>query len=248
MQGIRVIGKLDYAVDVALLFLNDARIHEDPASLYTVGDGGTSGVEPAASRPDHYERLRRQLTRLEPSSTSDDRDPTTHAATTSTATARRLADQLSDGASQFERTLHPYVSTREAYVRRLGSRPLFSTVKANRDDIRQATWTILITDDTERAEVHDTVKFAKQTGGHVGVFLTPSVLFETDLADEPERSYRRYREFEEFRRTLSRMANVTAFEVGPGRRIESLLSAGREVRSRNAGAGGRADPEQIEVQ
>lgn len=219
--------KIDYARDVALLFLNDARTHNDPIGLSAFGDSGVTVAEEIRADLEHYNRLREQIEQLTPTVSTDQTANATRNYQMHTAKARHLADQLSDDESPFASTLRPYVTQRDAYIRRLDSRPLFSTVKAHESTVQQATWTVLITDDTNRAEVHDAVKFARQGDGHVAVFLTPSALFDSETSDDREAAFRRYREFEDFRRILTEMESVTAFEVGPGKRLESLLSARR---------------------
>lgn len=218
---------LDYARDVALLFLNDARMHEDPVSLYAVGDEGLTVEQEFSVGVEQYDRLRRQLGDLTPTAKPDSTDRPRSEFVTHPARARRLADRFATEATAFERTLRPYVSNHEAYVRRLEARPLFSAVRAHASDLHRSTRTVLVTDDSDRAEVHDAVKLARQGDGHVAVFLTPSVLFEADAFDDREAAYRRYRDFEHFRRKLTELDDVSAFEVAPGARLEAVLGVGR---------------------
>ena len=223
---------LDYARDVALLFLNDARIHEDPVSLYAMDEEGLTVEAEFGAGIEHYRRLRRQLGELTPS--PEARTDVRQAFTTHPARANRLAQRL-NGESAFEQTIEPYVSERIAYVRRLADRPLLSVIRTHAADLRQSTWTILVTDDSGRAEVHDAVKLASRGEGHVAVFLTPRVLFEEGSLSDREAAYQRYRDFEDFRRQLTELADVTAFEVGPGARLEALLRVGRGRRRGDTG-------------
>jgi hypothetical protein len=62
------------------------------------------------------------------------------------------------------------------------------------------------------------------------VFLTPTVLFAPGELADLEHAYARYREFEIFRRDLARLERVSAFEVGPGDRLDTILSTGRQRR------------------
>jgi len=228
---------LDHAVDVALLFLTDARRNGDTVGLYAVGDDGLTVETGLSSGEEQYNRLRRSLEELHPTSKSGSGTP---AFTAHQGHARRLADRLR-GSVSFDWTLRPYVSEHDAYVRRIESRPLFSAVRAHATPLRESTWTVIITDDSDRAELHDTVKLAQQHDGHVAVFLTPRVLFEEHAADERESAYRRYREFEEFRRDLMELDGVTAFEVGPENKLEDVLSVGRAA---NEGDGQTTAPTQ----
>ncbi|SFG72618.1 Uncharacterized conserved protein, DUF58 family, contains vWF domain [Halopelagius inordinatus] len=230
--------KLDYARDLALLLLRDARAHEDPVSLYTVGDEGVTAQQEFGTGTEHYNELRRRLLDLTPTSNPEaadgDQETLTH-----TARARRLADRFAEGTTPFDRTLRPYVAERDAYVRRLGTQPLFSTVQAHAATLRSSTWTILVTDDSDRAGLRDTVKLARRGDGHVAVFVTPTVLFDGARSADPKSAYRRYREFEQFRQKIANMDGVTAFEVGPGDRIEAILSVGRNASGRPTDGTGR---------
>jgi hypothetical protein len=66
------------------------------------------------------------------------------------------------------------------------------------------------------------------------VFLTPSALFDADADDaaDARATYGRLREFDMFRRELSGMAGVSAFEVGPGSRLERVLREAEARRQR----------------
>ena len=230
--------KLDYARDAALLFLKDARAHEDPVSLFAVGDEGLTVERELGAGLEQYNRLRQHLFDLRPTADQDGDGTFDRSFETDTARARRLAEALDDGTTAFDRTLRPYVAERDAYVSRLDSRPLFSSVRAHRSEFRRATWTILVTDDSNRAELIDAVKLARRGEGHVAAFLTPTVLFEEVQDSDRETAYQRYRDFENFRRKLTNLDGVTAFEVGPGDRLEAILSVDR-AGQRGAAAGMR---------
>jgi len=59
------------------------------------------------------------------------------------------------------------------------------------------------------------------------VLLAPSVLYEPGGLADIEQAYDRYVEFEQFRRELARIDNVTALEVGPTDRLSAVIEAGR---------------------
>ncbi|MDS0300298.1 DUF58 domain-containing protein [Halogeometricum sp. S1BR25-6] len=226
--------KLDYARDAALLFLENARTYEDPVSLYAVGDDGVTVEREFGVGAGQYAALKQRLLDLTPTVDPGATDSSGRTFETDTARARRLADRLADEATPFERTLRPFVAERRAYVRRLDARPLFSAVRANRAVLRRSTLTVLVTDDSARAELRDAVKLARRGEGHVVVLLTPTALFEETERFDPASRYRRYRDFEEFRRQLANMDGVSAFEVGPGDKLEAILSAGRDARERTS--------------
>ena len=84
---------------------------------------------------------------------------------------------------------------------------------------------MIFTDDTNRREIREAVETARTDARGVTVFLAPTVLYEPgSLADLPA-AYERYTEFETFRRELDRLADVDAFEVGPGQRSGRLRKA-----------------------
>jgi sugar phosphate isomerase/epimerase len=92
--------------------------------------------------------------------------------------------------------------------------------------------TVILTDDTNRAALRESVRLAQRRDGHVVVFLTPSALFDADATDaaDARATYDRLREFDRFRRELSGLAGVSAFEVGPGSRLERVLREAEERR------------------
>jgi hypothetical protein len=91
---------------------------------------------------------------------------------------------------------------------------------------------IILTDDTAQKRVWDLVQFCQGTADRVTLFLTPHVLFEPGGLDDLEDAYERYLRFEEFRQELDGLPNVTAFEVGPGDRLDAILSSRRASRQR----------------
>jgi hypothetical protein len=96
------------------------------------------------------------------------------------------------------------------------------------------TRTIIITDDENRTALRETVKVARRGDGQVLVFLTPSALFTDDSIRDVDAAYRRYTQFEQFRRDLTSLPRVKAFEVGPADQLARILTAGRVQRDRRA--------------
>jgi hypothetical protein len=88
---------------------------------------------------------------------------------------------------------------------------------------------VILTDDTDPKRLWDLVQYCRGTVDQVMLFLTPHVLFEPGGLDDLETAYERYLEFEEFRRELDGLPNVTAFEVGPGDRLDAIINARRET-------------------
>ncbi|WP_160133660.1 DUF58 domain-containing protein [Halococcus salsus] len=221
--------KLDYATQVALLFVDSVRSFGDPLGYYAVGDEGlTDRRNPAVGQYSLIEGRLRDLTATDPATTTAG-DSGSH----SPATSRRAAVRLS-GDDAFGRTLRPYFETDDTYAERIRGDPLFETARAHLARLSGTVWTVIFTDDANRAELRETVRLARRGDGRVLVFLTPSALFEPGGLTDLEASYERYREFESFRLELARLRRVSAFEVGPRDRIDAILSsARRRASSRN---------------
>lgn len=215
--------KFDYARQVALTFVDSVREFNDPLGYYTVGDDGTTERQQPTNN--QYALIKRRLRNLNPTEANNDDHAERHEIA-SPGAARHAAGQL-DGTTAFETTLRPYFATATTYVERIEDDPLFETARAMHARLSGTVWTVLFTDDTHRAEVRETVKLARRSGSRVLVFLTPSVLFEPGGLADLEAAYERYRSFESFRRELARLEGVSAFEVGPGDRLDAVLSSGR---------------------
>lgn len=225
--------KLDFLRQVGLAFVDSARELSDPLGCFTVGDEGlTNGADPGANA-DHQQTVRQTIEDLEP---MGGREPSSPTVAASAARAQRVRSRLEDG-SPFARRLRPFLASPDAYVERVSGQPLFRAVESVTARLGGTTWTVLLTDDTGRTELRETVKVASRTQGGVLVFLTPSVLFDADAVDAVDAAYEEYVDFEAFRRELASYPEVWAFEVGPGDRLSSVLAAG-ETRERTAQAGG----------
>lgn len=213
--------KCDYAREVALSLLDTARDGNDSIGLYSVAqDGLTATLQPAATTS-HFERVRTQLLDLEPidgleSSSGPSRSP---------RAAGQAATRLNAEASLFANTLQPYFETTETYVERVSEDPIFSTIETYLTRLQGTVWTVIFTDDTHRAELLEAAKHASHRDNYVLVFLTPTVLYEPGVLSDLDSAYDRYREFETFRQRLNRLQGVSAFEVGPGDRIDAVLNA-----------------------
>lgn len=228
--------KLDYAREVALAFLNSARELDDPLGCYTVGDEGLTGrIRPEASA-NQYATIRRHLLALAPTAAAD--TPAAGQPPVRTpAAARTAASRLAGDTSPFATTLQPYFAEAATYVQRIETKPLFGTARTALTRLRGSLWTVVLTDDTNRAELRETVKLARRGDDNVLVFLTPRVLFEPGGLADLDAAYDRYLDFEQYRLSLVRLDRVAAFEVGPGDRLGALLDAARTDRHRR-----RAEP------
>lgn len=221
--------KLDYARQVGLALADSAHEFNDPLGLYVVTDEGlTTRMRPTAQRR-QYVRVRERIRSLEPDAAPTDQStPGRTPAATRRATAN-LTDQ-----SAFARRLRPYLEDPATHLQRIDRDPLFRTVQAHIRPLQGAIWTAIIADDTHRAELQEAITLARRGTGHVLVFLAPSVLFDAGGLSDIGAAYEEYLEFEQFRRQLARMSRVSVFEMGPGDRIETVLTSGARMhRERN---------------
>lgn len=211
---------LAYAREVALAVAESAVTASDPLGLYAVGDEGLTARQPPSTSPSDYTRIRAQLSELDVTA------PTTPSApATEPGRAHRAAQTLRADDSAFATTLRPFLDAGEAYVRRLAGDPLFGAVQDLVTDADSNQWTVIVTSDRDPERVREAVKLAASRSAAVLVFVTPEVLFDADR--DLEGAYARYADFEELRRDLDRIPRVTAFEVGPGDRIQRLLATRR---------------------
>ncbi|NGM70750.1 DUF58 domain-containing protein [Natronolimnobius sp. AArcel1] len=238
--------KLEYLREVALAIAASARRLGDPIGLLSVGDDGiTTRIDPATT-PATYNRIKRELLELEPTTPEGDTVETKSAVRAdakaraephqpgvqkTAADARQTLEKLTDGTvdepTDFVSTLRPFYAARDGYQRRIESEPLYGAVKTAIQRTDTQRWTIICTDDSNPAELREAVTYARKSGNSVMVLLAPTVLYESGGLTDIERAYDRYVEFEELRRDLARMNRVTALEVGPKDRLASVLAARR---------------------
>lgn len=210
---------LDYLRAAALGYLGVVQELRDPIGCYLVGDGDATRVLDPTSSDRGYELVQRRLHGL--------RAEAGHKPTVRPTSLRRRGATALDPATGFGRTLRPYVDTQS--VADLED-PFLTAVRMatrNHGEIQL----VLFTDDADRTAIRDAVATAHQENHTVLVFLTPTVLFEPGGLADLESAYERYREFERFRRNLSRNSRVHAFEVAPRARIETILRQARTRRT-----------------
>ena len=223
--------KLDYARHVALSVIQYAQQTGDPVGLYATNDQGLTVATPPDNKTVRYTLLKTRLhdltvadeERREPG--VDERSPTD---------PQRIASLLAGDDSELAVRLRPFLTAPGTAQARIERDPLLSTVRTHLRRLQGSIWTVMITDDTNRREVRDAVTVASRGTNTVFVILTPTVLFEQDEITDLEEIYDRYASFESFRRALDGIHGVTAVELAPRNRIESVLTVGqrrRRVRS-----------------
>jgi len=228
-------SQLDYIRAMALSIVGAAESTGDPLGLLTVGDEGLTNTIRATRQQIGYTRIGDRLLELEPTTTGP---PSSAVDLQHPAAARQLTRQLSDDESQFATVLRQFTETAPAYVEQIETDPLYGAVEYLRSTSTATQLTVILTTDTDRPQLRETVRAAASNDNAVLVFLSPQVLFEATELVDLEAAYRRYREFEEFRAELDRIGGVTAYEVGPGDRLARLLSSRGSQRGRQATTGG----------
>lgn len=220
--------KLDYACHVALSLADQVQESTDPLGLYAVNDDGVTLQLPPRSSNQHYAAIRSELHDL--SATPSDRPVPMERDRWSTARIRELAS-LNDDGSPFASQLRSYAgSMMTTETQAVENEPLAAAVRTHIRRLGSGTWTILLTDDTHRAEIREAVLLARHRGDRVLVMLTPTALFESGGLADLSAAYEAYSEFEAFRRSLDRLDRVSAVEIGPGDRLSAIRATGRQSR------------------
>ncbi len=219
--------KLDFARNVALQIADSAFRAGDPLGLYTVGDGEiTRAIQPAETAHQHT-RVKTMLHDLEPTAGS-------RASVEAEATERAAPSvaTLAGDDSVFATEIRSFRDSSRAAIRSTGrtDTPLRIAIEGYVSRLPGGTWTVIITDDTNRSEIRDAVMAARRGGRNVLVALTPTVLFEEEGIYDVDTMYERYNEFERFRRSLAEFERVDALEVAPRQRLASVVSIGRSRR------------------
>lgn len=237
-QGPVAETKLDHARDLGLWFADYAERFSDPLGFWLVTDDGLGDQHAPASTADAYRRIRTRLQSLTAVNTTGRR----HRRLDRSLDGRRkhggreahsAAAATADRDSAFDRTIAAYVSEARPFVARVEDQPLYRVVTTGLSRVSGRPLVVLVTDDERRVEVRETVKTARRRGRAVVVFLLPSVLFEDRDSMTLDDAYEKYLSFEEFRRELGGLDDVTAYEVGPTDRLNAILAAGQSPRSRS---------------
>lgn len=224
-----------YLREVALAVVSTVERFDDPIGLYTVGDDGLTTERSPATGTEQYRAIRTALRDVEPTGQESARDSPALAAhpqpagpQTGVTAAASKAAALSTDDSTFARTLEPFFADTQQYLRRVEEQPLFEVARTYAGTRDGGAQTLLFTSDSDPAQVREAAKIARGESGHVVVFLAPQVLFEEGGLTDLAAAYDRYTEFETFRRELSGMGRVAAYEVAPNDRLDALLAAGRD--------------------
>ena len=245
-------AKFDYLRKFALGLVAYARERSEPLGLYAVGDEGVLVSHAPAADEETYATIERRLREFAPSDASatrdadatgdaspDGEDSATRAdrtpARVSPAAARERSGLLRDDDSAYADRLGPFFGATDSYVQHIAGDPLYGAVRAGIARLSGDVTTVVLTDDSNRDRTRAAIRTAARGEGTVLAFLTPTALFERAGRD-PEETYRRYVDFERYRRELDNERGVAAFEVAPGDELSRLLASHKSNR-RSAEAG-----------
>ncbi|ELZ89401.1 DUF58 domain-containing protein [Haloferax sulfurifontis] len=212
---------LSYAREVALGLVDAAESHSDPISAQFVGDDATTWEFGPSSSSNAYQTVRRRLLAIAP--TTSPRRPVGASRPVAPEDARKRSRRLDGDDSAFAATLRPYLKDGESYVSRVSDRPLFDAVKSACSRSDRQDHLVLITDDSAKVETYEAVVVASKRSSQTSVFLTPTTFFDDAAEGETVDANGAngagdaagFVAFEEFRKRLERLPNVTAYEVAP---------------------------------
>lgn len=231
--------KIDFIRQVALALVRAIHEKQDALGLTVIDDTGVRLSTETTSSAEQYHRIREELLTL-----GGDGGGSTELSSISVGTgptrARLAYNRLmsrSEAPTQYVTTLRPFLHRRGSYLEQLSVDPLFSAVRRQALEQPDGAWTVLFTDDEDRASVEEATKIAARRNGRVTVFLTPSVLFEQSSLLNIEAAYERLVTFEEFRNRLERIPRVAAFNIGPDERLRVVRTRGRDSDPKREEAG-----------
>lgn len=214
--------KLDYLKAIATAFRQRSESVRDPLGYLTIDDTGVTGAMSPAARPKAYESFRHCITDL---TVDAEQTSTTVTSPDQTGSVSHAVSPTPDTQSPIERTVLAY-RTASGATRRIPDQPMYNGLQAAQREIRTADLVVICTDDSNPSELRDTVGLARRNTAEVIVFITPSAAFEPNVIADLDTAYERYRTFDQFRRKLTEMESVTAYEVGSPDQIQSILASG----------------------
>lgn len=211
---------IDYTVHAALAFVDSAADLGDPLACFTVGDEGITGEIWPGMGSRHYRAIAQQVRSSTPTTGRDPRaDVDTPSRDATDAVAR--AAMLAGDDDQFARALSPFLTDVDPYLHRVSDQPLYAAVQTYLGAVRGSVFSVIFTDDSRRAELRETVKFATRGTNSVLAVVTPGMLFDESVI--PAERQRRYVEFETYQRSLARVDRADTLQLGPGDRVEAAL-------------------------
>jgi len=210
----------DYAREVALGLLQEARASNDPLTLVEISDDEAVIHERRATTPAGYQRLADRLRSL------GSKEKATTTRPVSRILPRPPSRRNVAGENSFDRILRSYRDWEQPLETGAGNSLAGAIAKGGSMTAGQP-WSLIITSDREPQEIRAAVAQSLEVSDFTMVFLLPSILFESDTVTDPEQTYQRYVRFEELRRELNADARIAVFEIGPGDRLDAVLNGAR---------------------
>ena len=210
--------KIDIAREVALTYVEAAKRISDPLGYREIGSEGETAVIPTGTDTNRYKTIDDRIRAAEP--TTEPSEPPLAPIGPGRATTR--ASQLT-GDDPFSHRLRPFFESGDAYVTRVRSDPLFKTVQEVLQRSDGQTLAILFTDDSHPTELRQAAKLLSASGNQALLFVLPGAVFGPDSLEALDTAYHDYVTFETFRRRLSRLNGISAFEVAPRDRLTEIL-------------------------
>jgi hypothetical protein len=213
---------VEYRRNIAISLIREAESHSDPVGLYDVNTSQIEASQQLSADPNQYIQIRRQLYNTVSENGAEHRTKSAQTGQSTVDTSRAIT-QLHTDQSAFGTKLSPFLSGSATTTHQVEDEPLRQTaqtyLKRHGENVRVA----ILSDDHRRSELYETAKLAGQLSQEVIIFVTPSVLFESEDIAAIDNVYARYSAFERYRSKLDKLENVTAFEVTPGSKLQSVI-------------------------
>lgn len=213
---------VEYRRNIAISLVREAETHSDPVGLYDVNTSQIEASQRLSADPNQYIQIRRQLYNTVSENDSAHSTKPTQTVQSALNTGRAIT-QLHTDQSAFGTKLSPFLRGSATTTHQVEDEPLRQTaqtyLKRHGENVRVA----ILSDDHRRSELYETAKLAGQLSQEVIIFITPSVLFESEDIAAIDNVYTRYSGFERYRSKLDTLENVTAFEVTPGSKLQSVI-------------------------
>lgn len=206
---------LDYLKAIGLVQVTIAQNLNDPIGVFTVSEESVERVVSPTDTPRGYNLVRQRLRTI--------------AETTGTTAERRLLPlrrrvTTLDRSTQFGKTLSIVGGIDNSTETPDHIDPLVAAMRMVRAEATDTARVVLCTDGADQAAIRDAVMTARRDNHLVSVFIAPQFLFGPgSLADVPA-VVQQYEAFDKFRRNLSDIGGVDAYEIAPTDRIEAVLA------------------------
>lgn len=213
--------KLDYIRQVSLAFIETARNLNDPLGLYTIGDQGpTTKLNPNTTKQ-QYTQITNKIHNLKPTKTKQKQT------LYSPQKAKNKAFNLRKDKTKLKK-LEKYFQQQQTYIQKIQKDPFFNTAQLYLTNLQGTTWTAIFTDDTEKQTLKETAKIARKKDNHCLIFITPEILFKKGTLKDLDKAYQKYKEFEQYRKKLTKLPRITAYEIAPGDKLTTILTQNKQ--------------------